>query len=104
MAGNKNSGRRPYLADKNIEEILELSSVILKRWLENPGVDDNKKVQVVSQLFSKRIPAVQEHTGDLFYNVATKVNITHNYAAIVSRTESEVQPQTDNRLGEVTKP
>ncbi len=58
MAGVKGrSGRKPLLAESTVEEILKVSSDILLRWLQNPEVPDERKVQVVSPLIAKRIPA-----------------------------------------------
>lgn len=67
MAGIKGrSGRKPSLNEKSMEEILNLSSEILNRWLSNSEVPDEKKIPIVAQIMVKRIPAKLEHTGDGF--------------------------------------
>ena len=62
--GGKGSGKRPYLADKTVEEIVHVASDILLSWLKNPGVDENKKALVALQLVQRRIPSADLNSGN----------------------------------------
>ena len=64
MAGVKGrSGRKPLLEEKKVEEILQLSSDVVIRWLSNPEVSDDRKILVASQLVSRRIPTTLDADG-----------------------------------------
>lgn len=104
--GGQGSGKKPLLDREDARRILKKSRDIIERWLDNDKVDEAKKVLVCKDLLAKQIPNIQEHTGDLFDSLATKVNVTHNYVAatvIGSGSESQVQPEAIGRLPE-TKP
>lgn len=75
MAGNGNSGRKPLLHTRTLEEIMSVSSEILLRWLTNPEVKDVLKIPVVAQLIAKRIPAKIEGEG---FGGDTKIIIVHS--------------------------
>lgn len=68
MAGVKGrSGRKTFLKEKTTEEIVNLSADIIKTWLENPEVDEAKKISVAKDIFLKRLPTDvnQNITGNL---------------------------------------
>lgn len=66
MSGKKGrSGRLPLLKEAKIEEILDIASDILIKWLRNTKVDFKKKIQVVAQLITKRVPSKLEHSGNI---------------------------------------
>jgi len=52
------------LSDMTVEEILQVSSTILLRWLKNTEVPDVTKIPVIAQFIAKRIPATTIVEGD----------------------------------------
>ena len=66
MAGKKGrSGRKPLLEEETVEELLDLSATILRRWLENDKVREDRKIPIVTQLIVKRIKQKVDFDGKL---------------------------------------
>ena len=53
------------LEEQTVKEILEKGVEILRRWLDNPKVPDDRKVQVVAEMIKRRIPNAVEMDGSL---------------------------------------
>ena len=59
------AGRKPVLAELTIKQLLEKSAEILTRWMDNPKVPDDRKIQVCAELIKRRVPNATEIDGKL---------------------------------------
>jgi len=50
------SGRKPLLEEQAIEQILQVSTSILYRWLSNDKVPVARKIPIIRDIFLKRLP------------------------------------------------
>lgn len=99
MSGVKGrSGRKTMLKERTIEEICEMSSDILLKWLSNPEVDLHKKVMVAKDVVLKRLPTMLEHSGDIGINLKSLVDNAEQYSnnERFLPSEGEVAEVSDN--------
>jgi len=85
------SGRKPVLAELTVKQLLEKSANILTRWLDNPKVPDDRKIQVCTELIKRRIPNATEIDGKLDTGATNYILIRNTIPAEVPGTQSETR-------------
>lgn len=84
MAGVKGrSGRKAHLDDKTVEEIVNLSSKVIRQALNDESLDIEFRAELAAKVFVKAMP--QKVDADLNHNLQSMPQITKNGSPLEAR-------------------
>jgi len=80
--------RKGYLEEKSIKEVLKLAERTIKAGLNDPKVSIEKKLDVSTHLYARRIPNKTEEIGKV--STLTTLNVIKTYMPEIKQKEVTV--------------